>query len=794
MRALWVLLLAVIWWGMAASCSPGQGGAPPVALTKLPGWTYHSATADAKRGSIRVTQPTADGAYGWVELPVTIDLDRYPEILVEVEGANWENQWQLKIDPTARGEPPELVFVPGVAYNGVFVFPMGEYFDRYGKTDAIVRFFVLGKGGTTVTLKRLELLGSGAAGVTERIRIDESLPMQEIDGAGGQADYPLWNIGGPQDKVAAAEIQSLLEHLKKNGVTVVRVGVHGGVAQAAARNPEDDAVQGLLKHLQALTAHGFRTVIVLLSPPPETRNKPPKSDEWLQSFVAHSAQLVTWCYQQEAPIHYFELQHGPQSHAEWWDATFLARCGAALAEELERRKLAVEVVGPGLRDGRWVGAWAQHLGDRCHTIAVSAGSDGLGWAQHSAREVATVIAQGEQTARGPHRFWISAYNSWAWGNADEDRRGAGGPCDGYRYGLIMAELTHRYIKAGIACPLVWELYDVRRVEETAGKEPPERWGTIKYKTEQWAKRSHFHTLGHYFRALRPGSTVYDCRSDGGLLPVAVLGEDGWHVVVCNLFRYPKSAVVKLPSGEWGAQGQWSVTEPNNPLATSTVAFANGEAKVSLPGYGVGSLVLWPGGSRPETVDELPTADVAQELELRRGERLFEEHFDSEFLDQWQAAKPEDTLVMAAEPPGILNAEKGCYLTTRDLFPPERVMEFRVSIGTPNDFDVCALPWFAEDHEEFYQISLTPGGFAFHKFLFGFQGLGGEQRAALPVGGWHDVAIRIADGKIALWVDEKLVYVCTPESVPADFGRVGFRGNGMKIDDVAVYDVAPLEEE
>jgi hypothetical protein len=57
---------------------------------------------------------------------------------------------------------------------------------------------------------------------------------------------------------------------------------------------------------------------------------------------------------------------------------------------------------------------------------------------------------------------------------------------------------------------------------------------------------------------------------------------------------------------------------------------------------------------------------------------------------------------------------------------------------------------------------------------------------------HDVPIQIADRKIALWVNEKLIHVCCPESVPEDFRRVGFRGRGMKIYDVAVYEVAPAD--
>lgn len=189
----------------------------------------------------------------------------------------------------------------------------------------------------------------------------------------------------------------------------------------------------------------------------------------------------------------------------------------------------------------------------------------------------------------------------------------------------------------------------------------------------------------------------------------------------------------------------------------------------------------------------PTGESNQATPIPRGELLFRDHFDDEFLDQWQAAKEEGTLLTTAEPPGVLNATEGCYITTKAIFPPERIMEFRVKIVTPNDFDVCALPWFAEDREEFHQLSLTPGGCSIHEFQLGLHGLCAEGKPVLTGDGWHDVAVRIADRKIAFWVDEKLIHVCSPESVPEDFGRVGFRGKGMKIDDVAVYEVAPAAD-
>jgi hypothetical protein len=101
-----------------------------------------------------------------------------------------------------------------------------------------------------------------------------------------------------------------------------------------------------------------------------------------------------------------------------------------------------------------------------------------------------------------------------------------------------------------------------------------------------------------------------------------------------------------------------------------------------------------------------------------------------------------------------------------------------------------LPWFAEDREEFYQLVMTGASYGFFRFAGGFQGMCGDDRPLLGGEGWHDVIIQMADGKVAYWVDEKLIKECASDTLPTDFGRVGFRGGGFKVDDVVVYEVAP----
>lgn len=594
-KAIVVLILVVA----AGSVLAQPTVVPPISLTELPGWKYCGAKAVPVRGGYRIVQPSKTTGYGWIELRTQIDIDRYPEMLVEVGGAGPQARWTLKVDPTAVGEEKEVWFIPDNDQNGTFVFPTGEYLDRYGQIDGIVRFFIIGKSGAQVLLKRLELRGEAAAGITEEVRVAENAPLQHVDGAGGQGDYGLWNIGGPVDKVSVEEILSLLGQLKGDGVSVARVGGYSEVVQAPKDAPGSPALAGLVRHLQALQQQGIKALFVAWFPPAEAAGNPAKTDVWLQTCVKRYTEFLAYCYEHNAPVAYFELQNEPHANRQYWDPEFLGKCGRALAEELERKKLPVEVVGPDSADRDWVIAWAKAMGDKCRIIALKGGADKRGTKEMTAHDLAATIALCQTAMPGQRRYWLTEYGCWAWGNPDADRRGQGGPCDGYRYGLAMAELTHYYLRAGISCPMIWELYDVRRIDEVAGHNPPQdpkRWGMFKYKTENWEKRAHFYTLGHYFRALQPGATVYDSAASGGLLPTAVHTAAGWRIVLCNRFRYPRAAAIRLPSGDWGKTAEWGVTGPDDPDEMFEVQLKDGAALVGLPGYGVGSLVLSAGGT------------------------------------------------------------------------------------------------------------------------------------------------------------------------------------------------------
>jgi|GEM_PF-6864150 len=602
--ALIILLL------VAVPLSAQQPGPDTIVLTEVPGWNYGLTRVVPVSGGYRVIQNYKDSKFSWAELKMPIDLDRYPELLVDVEGADLSDKWCIKIQP-AGGE--EVWLITETEESGEYVFPIGEYLDRYGQVECTIRFFIVGRHGANVKLKRLELLSGGARGRTEQIAVDENAPRQKMDGAGGQADYPLWTIGKDYDHVTPHEIEGLIDQLQEAGVSLARVGAYGDVIQAATSNPTQATLQGLLQHLKLLHGKHIKALFVTWSPPPDSQAQPLKSDAFLTSFVAHCANFIAYCHDHDAPIAYFELQNEPHANLNWWSPQFLAKCAVALTDELERRKLDTEVIGPDNWDLKWVIPWTQALGARAHIVALKSGANLRGTMQMTAQTVRRVSAACRKvTGLNPH-FWLSEYGSWAWGNPDADRRAQGGPADGYRYGVAMAELTHYYVQAGISCPSIWELYDVRRIDEVNGKtppEPPKRWGMFKYKTENWEKRAHYATLGHYYRALAPGSQVWAAHSSGGLLPTAVSGADGWHIILFNRFRYAKTAVIQLPSGQWGESVLWSVTAEDNPLHTIPVAIQQGAVTIEVPPYGVGSLIVHPDGKNliaPVMPLQAPTA-------------------------------------------------------------------------------------------------------------------------------------------------------------------------------------------
>ncbi|MCW3095405.1 MAG: hypothetical protein JWL77_1023 [Chthonomonadaceae bacterium] len=781
------LLILVLFGPTVSPLASGQKNAiSTLDLLKQPGWQYHSTHVTVVDGGYRVAQSEAANKYGWAELPLHVDLKRYPLLRVEVEGANPRAQWTLKIQFPPRQEE---WLITDTDQNGVFNFPAGEYLDRYLQGEAIVRFFVMGSVGASVTLKRLEFVEAGES-ARERITIHEEKPLQSIEGARGQLDYPLWTVGKQFDHVSSAEIHALVGQLKRNGVSVARVGAYGDVIQAATQNPDDPRLQCLVHHLQLLQKEGIKTTFVAWLVPPETAKLKPKSDAWRESCVRLYAGFLEYCAAYNAPVSFFELQNEPHAHLQWWNPDFLAQCGLDLAKACEQRKLSTDVIGPDGIGQVWVDAWAKGMGTRGRIIALKTGADKRGTREMTGHQVAAVISRCQEANPGTRRYWLTEYGCWAWGDPDVDRRGEGGPCDGVRYGTAMAELTHYYLQAGIACPSIWELLDVRRIDEVDGHNPPlppKRAGMFAYKTEKWRKRAHFATLGHYDRALEAGSRLFASESDGGLLPTAVRTQDGWRVVVFNRFGFPKSAALKLPGGDWGEEVAWTLTDPRNLTETRAVSVHNGEVSLALPSYGIGTLTL---RNKPQAVkaETLVFADPEVPRPVK-GKALLTETFDAQAPERWRSPDAGVSLTALITPEHTLAAGKDVTLWSKQSFPVEKILELRVRFSQGNG-EVCPVPWAAPDEGRFLQAQILPGRCILHRFDHGFHELPNSVPLTMKPGEWHLFTVRQTKQRLKVWQDGVFLLDYEGDDLPQIPGQVGLRGHGMEIKELNVYETAP----
>jgi len=757
-------------------------GAPDVDLLARSDWKLNGVTVTPGAAGYRVAV-NRNVSYGWAEIRLPVDVAATPVIRVQVEGANPKAKWTLKVQFPPRQEE---WLITDNDQNGTFSFPIGEYLERYDKGDCIVRFFAIGNGAA-VTLKRLDLLGSGAEGVVERVTVDEDQPRQQIDGAGGQTDYPLWTVGKQFDRVSSQEIHTVLSDLQFAGVTIGRVGAYGDVIQAATSNPEDTRLKALVHHIKALKQKGIRTMFVAWFPATETMAKPAKTDAWRDSCVATYAQLLSYCAAHGAPISYFELQNEPHSNKGIWSPDFLGQCALALAKECDKRSLSVEMIGPDGMDDEWVAGWVKQMGDRARIVALKSGADKRGTREMTAHQVAAAIARCQAASPIPRRYWLTEYGCWAWGNPDEDRRGENGPADGIRYGTAMAELTHYYLAAGISCPSIWEAYDVRRIDEVAGKptpQDPKRWGMVKYKTESWTHRAHFDTLGHYDRALQPGAKIYASASSGGLLPTAVRTNDGWRIVVFNRFKYPKSAEIRLPSGNWRDKAWWVVTDPKQATQTFPLDGTGGWESVNLPTYGIGTLLLGPKampkvGIAPEPVEPKPPV-------LAPVDKVYSESFAKPVLANWRAFDTNGKIETGV--PGKIGFEgEDARYATQKSFGPDLSVQMKVKITQAENWEITPVLWFKEGGERFQQLKLFMGTAQ----LWGFDGKAYQEisdRCAISLapGVWHDLVMQRTGDRLTMWIDGKYAWDYEGDDLPSTPGRIGLRGHGFEVGDMSIF--------
>jgi len=746
-------------------------------------WKLNGVSASRVDTGVRIAVNPGPNKYGWAEIHLPLDVTQFPLLRVKVFGANRRSQWTLKIQ-----FPPhqEEWLITDNDQNGSFAFPIGEYLERYDRGECIVRFFAIGVGASVV-LQQLELVPAAAERAIETVSVDEMRPLQHVDGGGGQADYPLWTIGKQVDHVSSQEIHTLLSQLQLDGVSVARVGAYGDVIDAATKDPSDTRLKALVHHIKSLKEKGIKTLFVAWFPAQETLSKPSKTDAWRDSCVAMYAQLLSYCSDHGAPISYFELQNEPHANLAWWSPDFLGQCGLALAKECEKRGLSVEIIGPDGWDDDWVAGWAKAMGKRGHIIALKAGADRRGTREMTAHHVAASVAKCQDAAPFPHRYWLTEYGDWGWGNPDVDRRAENGPCDGTRYGTAMAELTHFYLAAGISCPSIWELYDVRRIDEVAGKqtpEPPKRWGMVKYKTEAWRHRAHFDTLGHYYRALIPGSTVYASSSTGGLLPTAVRTSDGWRIILFNRFKFPKSASVRLPPGEWQRKAWWVVSDPERGTKTFDLEGASDRELVSLPPYGIGTIVLGP-KARPK-VDVPPDPFEPAAPSLSGLTATFLDPFIKPKVANWRSFDLEGKLDSSPPDRMAFDGPDVRFVTNR-LFAPKFVLHVRIKATQPENCEITPIPWFGETGGKFAELKLFRGTSQLWDFdKAGFHEVSTSDGIWFPASVWHDVTIQRSANRITMWVDSKFAWDYEGDDLPLTPGHVGIRGHGFEIGDFGIY--------
>jgi len=432
--------------------------------------------------------------------------------------------------------------------------------------------------------------------------VDPAKIFQTMRGFGGQADYQLLGPPGRADGVTRSDYDYVIRECVTNGFTWARVGLPAW----EDRNDNDDPANpdpgyfeeqfayhypGLIEHLAALREAGIEPIIVFWGFPewmygPDGKLKAGA----LPELVENCAVLLSTLAAKGVPVRYFTLVNEPPWGRTIGDPGTLADAVAMLGDRLKAMKLAVRIVAPDLAGDirRLAGGWVEALLTKASAYVDVLAFHGYQFSQDaSPRDIipfhAALSRQIAHRGAGGStpEIWYTEYNGHWFGNADEDRRAEGGPCDTWAHGIKVAELTHYLLTGGVSLPLLWELYDVRRAVE---EESPKRWGTMKYKTEKWVKRPEYYTLGMYSRFIRPGFRIVGCRTNSasGLLVVAAADPAELVVVLTNPQPVPDSADVEIGVIPEGATAQIWETSPRTPYAVSFRPIRAGRVWVDLP--------------------------------------------------------------------------------------------------------------------------------------------------------------------------------------------------------------------
>jgi hypothetical protein len=441
------------------------------------------------------------------------------------------------------------------------------------------------------------------------VSVDPSVLLQTVRGFGGQADYQLLGAPGRADGVTQADYNYVLHECVVNGMTWARVGLPSW----EDRNDDDDPARanrdyfdeqfayhypGLVEHLTGLKRAGIEPIIVFWGFPDWMFGYGGKLKPGvLPELVENCAVLLVMLQMKGVPVRYFSLVNEPPWGKTIGDPDTFAEAVALLGARLKAMKLDVHLVAPDLSGDirRLAGGWVEPLLTKAAPYVDVLAFHGYQFSMDAKPEdlqpfhaaLGRQIAHRGAEGRTPE-IWYTEYNGHWFGNADEDRRAEGGPCDSWAHGIKVAELTHYLLTSGVSLSLLWELYDVRRaVEEQA----PKRWGTMKYKTEAWAKRPEYHTLGMYSRFIRPGYRIVGCRASraGAPLAVAALGPAELVVVLTNPLKTSQTADVAIGVESEGATAEVRLTTRRSPDTVSYRPLRLGRVWVDMPPLSVATV-------------------------------------------------------------------------------------------------------------------------------------------------------------------------------------------------------------
>ncbi|MEK7474664.1 MAG: hypothetical protein AAB152_03420 [Candidatus Coatesbacteria bacterium] len=434
------------------------------------------------------------------------------------------------------------------------------------------------------------------------VSVDPAVQFQTVRGFGGQADYQLLGPPGRADGVTRADYDHVLRECVVNGVTWARVGLPSwedrnddGASGTAdhAYFEEQFAYHypGLVEHLTGLRNAGIEPLVVFWGFPdwmfgPDGKLKP----GILPELVENCAVLLAMLQVRGVPVRYFSLVNEPPWGKTIGDPDTFAEAVALLGARLKEMKLDMHIVAPDLAGDirRLAGGWVEPLLTKAAPYVDALAFHGYQFSMEAKPEDlvpfhAALRGQIENRGAGGRtpEIWYTEYNGHWFGNADEDRRAENGPCDSWEHGIKVAELTHYLLASGVSLSLLWELYDVRRAVE---ERVPKRWGTMKYKTEEWAKRPEYQTFGMYSRFIRPGYRIVGCRASraGAPLAVAALGPGELVVVLTNPRTAPDTADIVAGVEPAGATAEVWLTTRRVPFAVSYRPIRTGRIWVDLP--------------------------------------------------------------------------------------------------------------------------------------------------------------------------------------------------------------------